>query len=806
MIRLTSILTLCCWFLLFRSAQAGDDFSGVKLLRPDSLVGWDYGDPPPAGWKIADGQLTGTRNATPLVSGWTFGDFELHLQWQGTNSPSWKLLLPEVPSGKGLELTWCEGPGCGQVQDGGQTVAPGRPLAARPSAPHVGVVRRTAGTLVLEADGQQSAKVQIRPNRRFGLGLAITGGQVTIADLRLAEPPGRPMLNGNDLAGWWCPGNIKSWAMENGSLVLRGPNGNYLRSEKEYGNFTLSFTYKVQKGGNSGIGIRTPRDGWPSGDGMELQIWDLSRSQPLNEHSEMALYGNMPPLTRVDRSEQWNRVVLKADGWMISAWENGELVQHCNTLHLPELKHRNLQGWIGIQDHNARIEVRDLRVLESPPGTGLAVWQKPPALSGAMAVLDRLLNSERLSAVDGIRSGTVARKVSGDPKREHVLAELAGPGALVRIARSNKEGKLSFYFDGEERPRLEAKAADLWQAVPQVAEDANPVLTLLAYRKSLKVVLSDSKGAEYRRDYVTFPPAVPVESYTRSDPGIPRGWLSAAAYRHGQCWWGVHREYDPLPRFQSPQKTIKPGKTERLLHVNGTGVVLWTKLRANKKVLDNEDLWLEATIDGEKQPAVAAPARYWFPGLAGQEKYPNFVLTDRGGPTNLLAMPYGDGITIAARNRGKKAISGVGVTISVEPANEANRREVAQHMRLRGVFKPGLAPNASNGSPIAPREKTEWLRQDGAGRWVGLVYQQTKGKPTAMASLAIDGRPAAGWSGSAADLFLGQNGDFRKCLSGRHGELCWRYMLLEPVEFAKSLTLEGVGPPGPRLALFYLAK
>ncbi|MFH1920825.1 MAG: hypothetical protein ABIP48_13155, partial [Planctomycetota bacterium] len=49
---------------------------GVELLRPDSLVGWDHGDPSPSGWRMIEGRLTGTGQSTPLLSAWTFGDFE----------------------------------------------------------------------------------------------------------------------------------------------------------------------------------------------------------------------------------------------------------------------------------------------------------------------------------------------------------------------------------------------------------------------------------------------------------------------------------------------------------------------------------------------------------------------------------------------------------------------------------------------------------------------------------------------------------------------------------------------------------
>ena len=52
------------------AAAAADDWGGVKLMRPDSLVGWDYGEQSPAGWTIRDGRLSGTADATPLLSGY----------------------------------------------------------------------------------------------------------------------------------------------------------------------------------------------------------------------------------------------------------------------------------------------------------------------------------------------------------------------------------------------------------------------------------------------------------------------------------------------------------------------------------------------------------------------------------------------------------------------------------------------------------------------------------------------------------------------------------------------------------------
>jgi len=701
MMRIRNPLSAACCLSLFLTAlaPAADDNAGVKLMRPDSLAGWDHGEQPVRGWTIRDGRLTGP-GATPLLSGYTFGDFRLRFRWSVTGGMDWTVVLPAVASNDRLLLKLREGPECGRLLDVGRGVkrlAAGEDCPFTGGEPHTAEIVRQGAKFSLTLDGRLLYEVPIDPNRRLGLGLMGGSGGGWLSDMTLQEPAGEPIFNGKDLTGWWHPGDIGVWGAENGNLVLRKPGGNYIRTKKEYGNFTLSLEYRIQKGGNSGVGIRTPRPGWPSGDGMELQIWDIPRNTPLDKHAAMAIYGNVPPLARADRRGQWNRVVIKADGRMISAWMNGELVQQCNTAFHPELKHRHLKGWIGVQEHGATMEVRNLRVLEAPAGLGLAAWQTPRPQTVATLLLDRLMNPERLSVADRLPSGN---------------------------ATSFKD--------------------------------------------------------------------LGLQSLPSSHGEVPRGWLSAVEYRREQFGWGVHREFDPRPRFQSPQKTITPGKTEQLLHLDGAGIVHWLKLKADKKVLAASDLWLEVTIDGQKEPAIAAPARFWFAPLADEGNFPNFVCTDRGGVTNMLAMPFGSGMTIAAANRGKRPIANVGISVSVEPATEATRGDILGRMRLHGVYQPA-------------REGSELVHLEGAGRLVGLVFDQSADAAMGIDSLTIDGQPASGWASPDLATLLGQaKGDFRTPLSGRHRALCWRYLMLEAVDFEKSLVLKTTAKRlGPGLAVFY---
>jgi len=784
--------------LAIASPAAAVEPTGVKLLRPDSLAGWEYGERSPAHWIISGGRLTGNSLSTPLLSGWTLGDFEVRLQWLAGDGAAWNIALPEVPAGDGLQITLKEGDGCGAVRDAGKPLAAGaRVEAASMSAQHSASIRRSGERLQVIVDDRVVSQSLIDRNRRFGLGLSVPAGEATLWEFRLDEPRGNALFNGRDMVGWHVNNDKGTWAVEEGSLTPTSHRGlHYLRTDKEYANFTWSFEYKISKGGNSGVAIRTATGGWPSGDGMEMQILD----QPGEvKDSTMAIYGNLPPLDRADRSEQWNRVTIKTDGRNVTAWVNDELVQHVNTALLPEIRHRHLKGWLGLQDHGGKVRFREIYVLEAPDGLGLDAWQTTQRESGPAIVLDRLMNTQRLSVPDGIDSSTVT--VSVPKGGEHVLAELTGPGAVVRCWRSVAAGRLAFYFDGEEQPRIECSAEHLCDNVPGIAHEEQPTLMCLPFAKSLKIVASDPLEATYRWDYVTFPSGTPVESFSVRRPGVPRGMLPAITYRHDGLAGGKLREAEIYERINTEPRTIEPGTTVQLAALEGAGLVNWLKLRAAKTVLDNNDLWIEVTVDGRSIPSVTAPARFFFPANGPGDMAKDFSTlfsAAREGFANLLAMPYGQGLSVAVRNRGPKPIENIAISMSVDKATDKNRDDYAGRMRLHGIFQPAGSPGS------------DLVKQLGAGRWVALVYQQPEGGKTGIASLSVDGQPRGGWAMDDLEPMWGHAGEggrtFFRALSGRRQGLAWRYLLLEPVSFQQSIVVKPNDGDqlGDRLALFYL--
>lgn len=778
-----------CSVLCLAASLAAEESLRVKLFRPDSLLGWQHGEEEPAGWTVADGVLSGTAKATPLLSGFVFGDFELCWQWAVSEGGAWTLALPDAPSGPGLAITLGEGDQCGTLTDAESVVNPGGKIERKADGRHTALLRRAGGKLELAVDETTLWTVDIDSKRRFGLRLALTTGEGTLTEMRVREPAGEPLFNGTDLTGWWTPGDLSKWRVEDGQIVRTERAGDFLRTEQEFGNFTVSFEYQMEKGTNSGLGLRTPRDAWPSSDGMELQVIDHSG---LGKGGHMSIYGALPAVANVHRSEQWNQLVVKAEGYMVTAWENGELVQHYNTEHHPELRHRNLRGWLGFQDHGSWTRFRNIRLLEAPEGTGLDRWRKPPPQQAAH-VIDRLMNPWLLADDDGIGSGVVSQTIAQDEPGEHVLAELTGPGAVVRIAQDASKGKLAFYFDGEEKPRIEVGADGLLGVLPQMSEYRNPIITCLPYAKSLRIVLRDAKQIAYRIDYVTFPPDYKTTTFTREGDVLPRGWPDSVVYRHLKGRFADYRNPGVLPRFQSDGATLAPGATEPVLTLDGAGIVRYVRLRMDNSLLKNDNLWLDVTVDGQPEPAVSAPVRFWFASLSGPRNYYNLVHFARNGSGLTQAMPFGKGISFSLRNASEQPIENVSLEVCVEPAEGERAKEVAAMMRLRGVFLPA----GEGGKSLA--------RYEGAGRLVALACEQADGDEPGIAELNVDGAPRDGWQAPNLDLLLGQPGEFQAGLSGRAGRMAWRYFWLAPVEFQKSLDLTAsVEPLGGRLALFYV--
>lgn len=175
------------------------------------------------------------------------------------------------------------------------------------------------------------------------------------------------LFNGRDLSGWWFYGDDKEGfrVTPQGTIAWVREGGGGLISYKRFKDFVFRFEFKLFKeGDNSGTYIRAPRAGRQSKLGMEFQMMGDAGKVP-DEHVTGAVYDVLPPRVNAAKpAGEWNTVEIDFRGGHLKATLNGQVVQDVNFDDMEELKYRNREGFIGLQDHNCPVEWRNLRIKE----------------------------------------------------------------------------------------------------------------------------------------------------------------------------------------------------------------------------------------------------------------------------------------------------------------------------------------------------------------------------------------------------------------------------------------------------------
>ncbi|MDC0936939.1 DUF1080 domain-containing protein [Pirellulales bacterium] len=739
------------------SVAFADDRS-VSLLHSSSLAGWGYAST--RGWSNENGVLSGDEESARLLSGFSVGDFTLELSIRGPNRALVRLLLHPMNGGEVVEVPIRVEAGPGEMTRHFE-------------------VSRNGSRLVLSS----GTELTVPERDRFAIGLSIVEGQAELHEIRLVEPEGNPIFNGDDLTGWRDLSGADKWRTRESGVLFKPydkstTTAGYLRTEGTYENFTLRLEYRIQNGGNSGIAIRTPDQGWPSSDGFELQILDRAASP---DKENMAIYGNVGPLSLAHRSDEWNRVVVKADGRLISAWVNGQLVQHVNTSTHPELRHRPLQGWIGLQDHLDEVEFCRIHVLEAPGGPGRPEWNNQEVIPG-YHLLDQLMNPELLARDEGRETKAVTREIA-DASR--TLLDVAGPGALLQVVASDANGRLRFYRDGAAEPLLTSNPSELAEALPgvELAEDqaVGSLLTYLPFNNRLRITTDRDEPSVARLTYATWPAAEGPAFLSEDRSDFMRRWRPALEYRLFQHRFNRIPHQQFYPQVRGLVDRIAASDRAVLAEIEGKGTVQWLRLECDPEVLQSNDLWLEISVDGEPTPAVACPARMWFAPLVGGVEHRSFVTTHCDGFVTRIAVPFGKRFSAILHNRGAQAVDNNSITAGYKLNTDSQAEPDSQSWRLQG-----LVVNLS--------EQPATAEIAGRGRLFGIVFDSAREGTHLIDALVVDHQTRDDWSAMSKGRFLG-TGDSTKpkqyhVLSGCDHDLTWRYMTLAPLDYRDSLLVE----------------
>jgi hypothetical protein len=107
------------------------------------------------------------------------------------------------------------------------------------------------------------------------LSMFIAAAQAQDATIKSNEKGFVTLFDGKNLNGWkLIRGHGPGYVVKDGVLVCPADGGGNLFTEKEYSNFAFRFEFKIEPGGNNGVGIRAPLEGDAAYQGMEIQILD----------------------------------------------------------------------------------------------------------------------------------------------------------------------------------------------------------------------------------------------------------------------------------------------------------------------------------------------------------------------------------------------------------------------------------------------------------------------------------------------------------------------------------------------------
>ena len=198
-----------------------------------------------------------------------------------------------------------------------------------------------------------------------------------VLSLTAAERGFTSLFNGKNLDGWQLVrGRGPGYLVKDGAIICPLDGGGNLFTAKEYKDFVLRFEFKMEPGGNNGIGIRAPLEGDAAYVGMEIQILDHDHEKYKGKLKDSQKHGSVYDVIpakaeALKPAGEWNTEEIRIKGGKIKVTLNGKVITQgdISTVTDPAVlkKHPGLKrekGHIGFLGHGSLVEFRNLRIRE----------------------------------------------------------------------------------------------------------------------------------------------------------------------------------------------------------------------------------------------------------------------------------------------------------------------------------------------------------------------------------------------------------------------------------------------------------
>ncbi len=232
-----------------------------------------------------------------------------------------------------------------------------------------------------------------------------------------------------------------------------------------------------------------------------------------------------------------------------------------------------------------------------------------------------------------------------------VLADLEGPGVIYRIhTPTPTEDMLEFYFDGEEKSRVQVRYRDLFMGDhvlfqrPLVGYGAGGFFSYvpIPYEKSCKVFLRAERTQFYQINYARYPEGAGIKSFTANPDEDQINHIEKARKLFESTGKDISSFIVPegvtIERIVT-KVNLEAGKVVTLFDRDRPGRIVGIRIQpADTLIGKKRDIVIRAFWDGDAKPAIVCPTGDFF-GYAWGEPAMRSLLVGTADGVNYCYFP-----------------------------------------------------------------------------------------------------------------------------------------------------------------------
>ena len=265
----------------------------------------------------------------------------------------------------------------------------------------------------------------------------------------------------------------------------------------------------------------------------------------------------------------------------------------------------------------------------APPVTMAALLRQESDMS-ALPNLHTWTSNLQSSYDRSGNNGDAGNYLSGDGK-DGVMADMDGPGAVVRLWSANPEGEIKIFIDDSPTPVIDTPFRHLFDGslapfkAPLCGPSSGGVYSYLplTYARHCHIELIGGQGVYYHVNYLTFAPNTPTASFSLPISAGDQAAVDAA----NAAWAGVAQPKATALLAAAVSKSAPAGHTLALAGYKGPGVIRRIALALPKASdTDLRRLVLRGYFDGHKTPDIEAPVADFFGNAYGRKPFRTLLL------------------------------------------------------------------------------------------------------------------------------------------------------------------------------------